>query len=220
LGIKIEGEIKKEIHEMEPPKHIQFEYMPGLDTESSIHDFIQSNFKDFLIDNTLLTIQSKEKVVQTHASTDLDLYLNDFVFKKMYMHCSEMALKNLEAMGFLIGELRRWSGKGFSIVHDVVTSDLDSTNVSVRFHRDSFEKLFNQLDQIAYDYVIIGWYHSHLGYESFMSSVDIQTQKKYFNKPFHAAIVIDPINLEIKSFRYKHEQCIEIPYAIFNETKE
>ena len=97
---------------------------------------------------------------------------------------------------------------------------LESTSVSVRFQRDAFEDLFDRLDEIKYDYILLGWYHSHVGYSSFMSEVDIDTQSKMFTQPFHAALVVDPVNLEMKAFRLADGKCMEIPYAIFRESLE
>ena len=45
----------------------------------------------------------------------------------------------------------------------------------------------------------------------------METQLKIFNKPFHVAIVIDPINMEMKAFRILNSKCVEISFAIFEE---
>ena len=193
--IKISGEVKNEIHEIDPPEHIAFNYTPYKTQSSVLNQFLSDRFKDLDLLNIKVDLEGKESAVETYSDTDLDFYISDFA-------------------------RRQWRGKKFSIVHDAITSDLDSTNVSVRFQRDAFEKLFDSLDEIPYDYVLVGWYHSHPGFSSFMSHVDVDTQMRIFNKPFHAAIVIDPLSLELKSFRMRQEKCIEIPYAVFVESKE
>lgn len=218
--IKISGEVKNEILEINPPEFIAFNYIPYKTQLSLLNQFLSERFKDLDLLNIKVDFEGKESAVETYSDTDLDFYISDFALDKMFIHCTNMATKNLEALGFLIGERRQWRGKKFSIVHDAITSDLDSTNVSVRFQRDAFEKLFDSLDEIPYDYVLVGWYHSHPGFSSFMSHVDVDTQMRIFNKPFHAAIVIDPLSLELKSFRMRQEKCIEIPYAVFIESKE
>ena len=162
----------------------------------------------------------EEKPVSVRRVSDLDFYISDYAFDKLYRHCADIAQKELEAMGFMIGELREHNDTVISVVHDAITSNLESTSVSVRFHRDAFEHLFDQLDEIPYNYVIIGWYHSHPGFSSFMSQVDIDTQNRMFNKLFHAALVVDPVNYEVKSFRMQDRICVEIPYAVFSEFKQ
>lgn len=166
-----------------------------------------------------LHLFEEEKPVSVKQVSDLDFYISDYAFDKLYRHCADIAQKELEAMGFMIGELREHDDTVISVVHDAITSNLESTSVSVRFHRDAFEHLFDQLDEIPYNYVIIGWYHSHPGFSSFMSQVDIDTQNRMFNKLFHAALVVDPVNYEVKSFRLQNGNCVEIPFAVFQKSK-
>ena len=51
-----------------------------------------------------------------------------------------MAKEGLEAMGFLIGDIREWKGKIFSVVKDTITSELEASSIYVRFKREVFEK--------------------------------------------------------------------------------
>ena len=60
-------------------------------------------------------------------------------------------------MGLILGETYQYNNKLFIIAKDMATSDLDATQVNVKFK--SFEKLFEHLEQVTYDYQIIGWYH-------------------------------------------------------------
>lgn len=218
--IRISGEVKKPIEKIPPPEHISFQYIPQQTIDEKMKLFFAQLISDYELKNVEIQFEEKESAVNTIFGGDLNFYLSNQAVEKMFHHCAEMAYKNLEALGFLIGEQRQWKRKKFSVVHDVVTSDLESTSISVRFHRDAFDKLFDQLDEIPYDYILVGWYHSHPGFSSFMSHVDVDTQQRTFNKPFHAAVVIDPLSLEMKCFRLLKEQCVEIPYAIFVEAME
>jgi len=217
--IRISDEIKKSIPEIQPPNSIPFTYFPHEDI-SKINRYLSSKFKDLHVSKKYKRDIEKKNNSSLDHQLNLDLYINERVLEKMYSHCSKLARNHYEALGFLIGDVHIWDKKTYSMVHDVVTSDLESTPVSVRFHRDAFEKLFSQLDEINYDYIIIGWYHSHPGFSCFMSSIDIETQKKYFNKTFHAAIVIDPIHFELRTFRIQNKDCVEMPYAIFQNQKK
>ena len=129
----------------------------------------------------------------------IEVYITQHAFDKMMKQCAAYAKKHLEAMGYLVGDYCRWKNKEYTIVEDAVTSDLETTSVSVHFQ--AFEKAFDQLDKIDFDYVIVGWYHSHPGHGCFMSVTDISTQKRMFNKSFHIAIVVDPINKEFKVYK-------------------
>ncbi len=203
--IKISGEEKKKYKIQPPPSNIIFEY--GKD---DIARYMEEN--GFAVKGH--GKRAEEEKVEAKWQGELDFYMKRQACHKFLRHCYEMALEGKEAMGFLIGDVRQWDGV-YSIVHDAVTASLEASSVYVRFSKEAYEEIFDKLDEIEYEYVIIGWYHSHLGYTSFMSSIDIETQRRYFNQPFHAAIVVDPIEKQMKSFRLVNDECIEIPYAIF-----
>ena len=150
----------------------------------------------------------------------LDVYVSEKASEKIQKHAEMLAKKNLEALGFLIGEVHQWKGRTYALVKDTVSTELDSTSVSVKFRQEGFEKLFEQLDEIDYEYMIVGWYHSHPGHTCFMSATDIDTQTKMFNKPYHTALVVDPINKEMKTYRLEGDHYAEKPYVIYNEKKK
>lgn len=129
-----------------------------------------------------------------------ELYISKVAEEKIRNHALEHVHENKEVMGLLLGGVYHHGGTEFTLVRDVATTDLDATAVSVRFDRDAFEKLFESLDDCGFTYVIVGWYHSHPSYGCFMSATDIQTQRGMFDRPYHSAVVIDPINREIEAF--------------------
>jgi len=205
--VKIEKEHRKAASHAPPPpwRHI---CMPG------DNGVMERKFEELGLKRFDRVLQSDEEKVSTKIGSEVDFFIKEEAMDKIILHSYEVGLEGKEAMGFLIGDVRRWK-HDYSIAFDAITGSLDSTPYSVKFSRDAFEELFDKLDEIEYEYIIVGWYHSHVGYTSFMSNVDIETQRKYFNKPFHVAMVIDPINMEAKAFKLLNEQCIEIPYAIF-----
>jgi proteasome lid subunit RPN8/RPN11 len=101
-------------------------------------------------------------------------------------------------MGLILGKRYQYKDRVLSISRDVATSELEANAVNVRF--ESFEKLFHQLDNLKYEYQILGWYHSHPGHTCFMSDTDIDTQKRMFIHPYQFALVIDPVNFDVKGF--------------------
>ena len=145
----------------------------------------------------------------------IEIYISQDAFDKMMKQCAIFAKRHLEAMGYLVGDYCRWKNKEYTIIEDAVTSDLETTSVSVHFQ--AFEKAFDHLDKIDFDYVIVGWYHSHPGHGCFMSQTDISTQKRMFNKPFHSAIVIDPINKEFKVYKMNGNVPEEKVFAIYKD---
>ncbi len=145
----------------------------------------------------------------------LDLFIRKKAALKMLKHCRDFREARLEVMGFMVGHRYEWDGDEYTIVEDVVTSDLDTSSVSVKFA--NFEPLFGELDGFekrGKDYILVGWYHSHPGHTSFMSGTDKQTQLRMFNKEYQSAVVIDPIRMEMKAFKLLDEEVYEKPYGI------
>jgi len=151
---------------------------------------------------------------QNKKGENVNIFIKETVFNEILQHCKRMESMKKEAMGLLIGDVRKWKDS-YTIIFDLVSGKLDSSPHYVRFERDAFEEISDKLDEIDYEYVIVGWYHSHIDNRSFMSAIDIETQKKFFNKPFHVALVIDVARMETKAFKLIGENCISIPYAIF-----
>jgi 26S proteasome regulatory subunit N11 len=144
-----------------------------------------------------------------------DLYLSKLAEEKIRNHAISRLEPRIEIMGLLLGTVYRHEEREYVLVRDVVTTDLDASLVSVRFDRQGFEKLFDSLDDSGFDYVIVGWYHSHPGHGCFLSQTDVDTQVSMFNRPFHSALVIDPVNREIETFKVEKGRARHRPFAVY-----
>lgn len=149
-----------------------------------------------------------------HSGRSFDLYISRSAEEVMRSHASREAPKRLEVMGFMLGDVSSWQGDMYATVLDVVTTDLNSTPSKVRFDRDALPKLFGDLDGSGFDYIIVGWYHSHPGHTCFLSKTDLETQRTMFDQPYHTAFVIDPLNEEAKAFRLSGQRYDEVSFAI------
>lgn len=144
-----------------------------------------------------------------------ELYISKVAEEKMRNHATMHMAERKEVMGLMLGSIYRHEGKEYAMVRDVVTTDLDATDVSVRFDPTAFEKLFASLDEIGFRYVIVGWYHSHPSYHCYMSATDVQTQRAMFNMRCHSAVVIDPVNREIEAFYLDDGEVRSRPFCIY-----
>jgi 26S proteasome regulatory subunit N11 len=160
---------------------------------------------------------SHASVTKYHESEaqGFDLYLSKLAEEKIRNHAMSRLEPRIEIMGLLLGTLYRHNEREYVLVRDVVTTDLDASLVSVRFDRQGFEKLFDSLDDSGFDYVIVGWYHSHPGHGCFLSQTDVDTQVSMFNRPFHSALVIDPVNREIETFKVERGKAGHRPFAVY-----
>ncbi|MEW5759796.1 MAG: hypothetical protein AB1779_03405 [Candidatus Thermoplasmatota archaeon] len=147
----------------------------------------------------------------------VDVYIAKSAIEKILKHCTKYAKDELEVMGLLIGDVYRWKRKIYTVVDDIVTTELDATTISVKFKKSSLGELAKVLDSIEYDYIIVGWYHSHPGFTSFISDKDIETQSRIFNRPYHVSIVVDPILKEMKAFKFEKNSFYETHFVIFRD---
>ena len=143
----------------------------------------------------------------------LPVYIQKTAEEKMRNHA--LLDPRVEVMGLMLGRVHSWKGNEYVLVKDVVTSDLQATSVEVRFDRNGYEGLFDALDDIEYEYVVVGWYHSHPGHGCFLSDVDIGTQRAMFTEGYHTAVVIDPVNREMAAFHTVGDEVRPRPFAIY-----
>ncbi len=147
----------------------------------------------------------------------LPLYLSELAERKIREHALREAPRRLEVLGFLLGDVSTWKGALYADCRDVVTTKLRSSSSKVRFSPDAFPDLFLQLDDSGFDYILVGWYHSHPGHTCFLSRTDLDTQRSMFNQSYHAALVIDPVNEAVKAFRLTRQgsDYEEVPFAVY-----
>lgn len=146
-----------------------------------------------------------------------DVYMSTTAEEKMRSHAEKQAPRRLEVMGFLLGEARGWKGHTYTLASDVVTTELKSSSSKVKFDPEGFPRLFSKLDGSGFDYILVGWYHSHPGHTCFLSRTDLETQRTMFDQPYHTAIVIDPINRDVKAFRLSGDGYDEVAFAVYKE---
>ncbi|MDD1766262.1 MAG: Mov34/MPN/PAD-1 family protein [Methanomassiliicoccales archaeon] len=160
----------------------------------------------------------KEDALQRYRDENgkgFELYISKIAEEKIRNHATSCVDHKREVMGLMLGGVYTHDEMTYSLVRDVVTTDLEASSVHVKFQREAFEKLFASLDEVGFKYVIVGWYHSHPGHKCFMSSTDIDTQKNLFNQPYHNALVVDPVNREIEVYFMKDGVIRTRDFAIY-----
>jgi proteasome lid subunit RPN8/RPN11 len=129
------------------------------------------------------------------------LYLNSLAEESLRKHAMAHRDERLEVMGLLIGDFGKHGGSRYAVARAAVTTELDATQVGVRFSREGLDGLAASLAKVDFDYVVVGWYHSHPGYGCFLSETDVATQRQMFSDEAHAALVVDPVKEEVGAFR-------------------
>lgn len=151
---------------------------------------------------------------------EYDIYIIEEAARKAEQHCSEAAKQGLEGMGLLLGKPFKANGKIKVFISEYITSKNNATAISVKFNPDSFRELSQQM---SHEKIVVAWSHSHPGYGCFLSSTDVNTQRKYFNEPYHYALVIDPLKknslgfMEKKFFKLTSDGYAEASYAVIRK---
>ena len=149
----------------------------------------------------------------------VELYISQTCFQKMVNHCNAFREEAIEVMGLLLGDVFQWRNHVYTVAEDTVAADAeDSTATSVRFGNTGLDEVARALDEMQYEYLIVGWYHSHPGFTTFLSDMDLETQKKNFSKPYHATIVIDPVNKQFRSYKVVDDRCVEKRFSLFEQS--
>jgi proteasome lid subunit RPN8/RPN11 len=203
---RIRGEERRGVKELSPPSESYFAHLPEVTNEKRIKNFLSSYYEK----------KDLGRLTQTKDVEDIEMFISADAAKKMLDHCQKHGTEK-EVMGLILGETFKNDDKLYSIAKEIATSDLDASKVHVKFK--SFEKLFQHLDKLSYDYQIIGWYHSHPNYSSYMSGTDVDTQERMFKQPYQRAVVIDPIKYDMKAFaldKKNKDKVKESNYAIID----
>jgi proteasome lid subunit RPN8/RPN11 len=147
----------------------------------------------------------------------MPFFISKLAEEKVRNHAAHGLRANHEVMGLLLGEIHTCAGDGYALARDIATAPLEANEVQVRFDPGRMEELCEALDTCHFHYVVVGWYHSHLGYGCFLSETDVDTQGRMFGEPEHCAVVVDPVQKEMAAFRMNGHGPVQVPLAVYWE---
>ncbi|RWS22391.1 26S proteasome non-ATPase regulatory subunit 14-like protein, partial [Leptotrombidium deliense] len=118
------------------------------------------------------------------------VYISSLALLKMLKHAR--AGVPMEVMGLMLGE--------FVVEYTLTVVDFFSmpksgTSVTVESVDPVFQtKMLDMLKQTGRSEMVVGWYHSHPGFDCWLSGTDLQTQRSFEALADRAAaVVVDPI---------------------------
>lgn len=124
------------------------------------------------------------------ADTAETIYISPLALLKMLKH--GRAGVPMEVMGLMLGEFT----DDYTIkVVDVFAMPQTGTGVSVEAVDPEYQtNMLEMLKLTGRHETVVGWYHSHPGFDCWLSMVDVNTQSS-FEKLHHraVAVVVDPI---------------------------
>ncbi|MFX1464900.1 MAG: Mov34/MPN/PAD-1 family protein [Promethearchaeota archaeon] len=114
-----------------------------------------------------------------------------------------------ESGGILVGKLK----EGELIINGLETGQQSATHVHVTLHDEFLVETATKYAER--DEKIVGWYHSHPNMGCFMSSTDIDTQRRYQALfPNAVALVIDPQRPIFRFYRVEDSSYSSVEYDV------
>ncbi len=99
---------------------------------------------------------------------------------------------NKEVAGLLVGKYIK--KQDILEIWDAITGEQKATSAFVYLEEEIMAVVAEWLMHERPGLYIVGWYHSHPGFDLFLSTIDIETQKRYqLMFPKAVAMVVDPV---------------------------
>ncbi len=128
-----------------------------------------------------------------------------------------------EVAGLLVGKYIK--KQDILEIWDAITGEQKATSAFVYLEEEIMAVVAEWLMRERPGLYIVGWYHSHPGFDLFLSTIDIETQKRYqLMFPKAVAMVVDPVkyaqtrrlrDLKFKVFRLnKRGEVVEVRVSI------
>lgn len=195
-------------------KHIEQEYVlnkPTLPpiTKQSDESPKQKDLIRLLSDRSKQSSQSEKSNPWKFNSRYFDsVHISKLACLKILEHAIRGG--NIEVMGMLVG----CTMNNQFVIFDCYELPVEGTETRVNAQSESYEYMVQYVNEMVPDSQnIVGWYHSHPGYDCWLSNIDMHTQNlnQNYQDPY-VGIVVDPIKssqegkLAIGAFRTVQNQ--------------
>lgn len=114
-----------------------------------------------------------------------------------------------EVAGLLIGKYEK--KQDVLEIWDAISGNQKASSAFVYLDEEVMAATFEWLTRERPGLCIVGWYHSHPGFNLFLSTIDIETQKRYqMMFPKAVAMVVDPLDYA------KTRKLVDLKFRIFH----
>ncbi len=143
--------------------------------------------------------ESLRLIALGQPAEDRRVFVSYPCLKQMLAHTQ----RNLEEeiAGLLLGQVFRGSCGLVTVLAEAVPAVYtDSGQGHVTLSHETWSDIYQYLESLAADAVIVGWYHTHPGFGVFFSAQDDFIQKNFFGAPGQVGAVVDPVAKSILLF--------------------
>jgi proteasome lid subunit RPN8/RPN11 len=190
--------------------------VPNPAIEERSHDKASPTSESLMID-----IHSQEKEASDSLGTipSVDKAIHLIVRKRAlfdaYQHAHEESQH--ETGGVLLGKTIPDGDIPYVVVVGIIRGQyMGHRTASLNFQPETWAEIWRTIDKDP-DYSnekewgIVGWYHTHPSFGIFLSSHDLFIHQKFFTRPDHIALVIDPIRHKHGFFHWSHQRIVRVP---------
>jgi len=118
-----------------------------------------------------------------------------------------------EVAGLLIGKYEK--KQDVLEIWDAISGDQKSSSAFVLLDEEVMAATYEWLARERPGLYIVGWYHSHPGFDLFLSTIDIETQKRYQTLfPKAVAMVVDPLEYA------KTRRLLDLKFRVYHIDKQ
>jgi len=173
--------------------------------------FVNSSSNDNIdieFNNNLVTKQPKLRVppvislnVGKTGNSNYPVYIGIDAWLDLLSHA--FSVQDREIGGVLVGELCTKpidQSNYLDITASIEASNAVEERDSLKFTHDTWNDIYIQVEQSYKGFYLLGWYHSHPGFNVFMSNSDKFIHSNFFSLSYQIAVVVDPILKKLKIF--------------------
>ena len=134
------------------------------------------------------------------------------------IHLHGQGSPTIEVCGVLVGNgYHDARGPYLLVEHCIRGNNASSKATNVTFTADTWQHIQEVMDRDHPDKKILGWYHTHPGFGIFLSDMDIFICDNFFNLPWQAAFVYDPIGGDEGNFIWRGGRPEKEPILVEND---
>jgi proteasome lid subunit RPN8/RPN11 len=152
------------------------------------------------------TLPGKDSSLVWPGNQDtLKIFIEDEVLEEIFQYTGWHWRH--ESGGILLGEYKP-DKNILDISKQIPAKNTKAGWTHLTFTHETWNKINEEMGKYP-DWIVLGWYHSHPGFATFLSRDDIFIHTEFFNKPYQVALVVDPYSERFDFFGWKGDQIIK-----------
>ncbi len=119
-----------------------------------------------------------------------------------------------ETGGFLLGGVFQDHGIYVEVQQFLPACGTDSKFSSLKFTHETWARLNQQITNEYPCQRVVGWHHTHPGFDVFLSQHDLFLHRNFFNQPWQIAMVVDPRQQEFGFFGWSGDEILNCGFVL------